>query len=129
MQIMKLQRHELGRKGMKEIELQDCDIWISGSNACLVLGISDTTLKRYCTKGKLPENCFKKLNSRMVRYNLQGLKDWMEESEFASDDLAKYEKITHIDGHRLAVCKREAKAESKQRTKDVIASRIKALEK
>jgi hypothetical protein len=114
---------------MKELEIQDCDVWISGANACLVLGISDTTLKRYRTKGKLPENCFKKLNSRMVRYNFQALKDLMESREFVSDDLAKYEKITHIDGHRLAVCKREAKAESKQRTKDVIARRIKALEK
>jgi hypothetical protein len=114
---------------MKELEIQDFDVWISGAKACLLLGISDTTLKRYRAKGKLPENCFKKLNSRMVRYNLKGLKDWMEESEFASNDLAKYEKITHIDGHRLAVCKREAKADSKQRTKDVIARRIKALEK
>jgi hypothetical protein len=125
---MKLLRHDLGRKAMKELELQDCDVWISGANACLVLGVSDTTLKRYRTKGKLPESCFKKLNSRMVRYNLKGLKDWMEESEFVSDDLVLKDKLSDLTKPLTAKQKRAVEAEDKRRRKEMIQRRLAALE-
>jgi hypothetical protein len=113
---------------MKELEIQDCEKWISGANACLVLGISDTTLKRYRTKGKLPENCFKKLNSRMVRYNLKGLKDWMEESEFVSDDLVLKDKLSDLTKPLTAKQKRAVEAEDKRRRKEMIQRRLAALE-
>jgi DNA-binding transcriptional MerR regulator len=112
---------------MKELELQDCDVWISGLEACRVLGISTTTLKRYRTQGKLSKECFKKLNSRMVRYNLKGLKDLMESREFNSDDVVLRDKFFDLTKPLTAKQRRTIEAENKRQTKEMIQRRLAAL--